>query len=119
MARTPKLSGAPGLDRLPSTGRRFSAWTLVVPLALAACVYVVASIIGSTRWTIGATGHTQPVATQSAHPRVPHEYITRSGDTWRSVARRTHLSTARLHDLNPRDTARGRIIPGERLLLRP
>jgi hypothetical protein len=78
---------------MPVDRRRFSGWTVVVPLALTACIYVVASIIGSTRWTVGGS--------------------------WRSVARRTHVSTARLHALNPRDTAKGRVVPGEHLMVRP
>ena len=119
MARAPRLLGAPGLDPMPVTRRRFSGWTVVVPLALTVCIYVVASIIGSTRWTIGGFARAQPPAGQPTPVTVAREYTSRSGDTWRSVARRAHVSTATLHALNPRDTARGRMIPGEHLLLRP
>jgi LysM repeat protein len=110
--------GAPVLDPMPASRRRFSGWTVVVPLALTACVYVVASIIGSTRWSIGGPGHAHPLTSPSP-VRVVHEYTTRTGDTWALVARRTHVSIATLHALNPRDTARGRIVAGEHLLVRP
>jgi LysM repeat protein len=116
MAKSPRY-GAPGIDGPLRMRRRFSVWTLVVPLALTACIYVVASIIGSTRWTVRGPVHVQ--SARSAPARVVREYTTRAGDTWRRVARRTHVSVARLHSLNPHDTARGRIVPGEHLLLRP
>jgi hypothetical protein len=115
MARTSVIGGSPGLDPRPSPRRRFSGWTIIVPLALTACVWVVASIIGSTRWSAGRSDQTR--RTPPSH--VVHWYTTREGDTWRSVARRAQISRARLHELNPRDTARGSIVPGERLLLRP
>lgn len=114
MAGSPELLGTPGFEPMPAARRRFSCWTVVVPLTLTACVYVVASIIAGTRWTIGA-GHAGP----PSPARVAHAYTTRSGDTWRSIARRAHVSARRLHALNPRDTARGSIVPGEHLLLRP
>jgi LysM repeat protein len=120
MAKNLRYGDTPGVDGLPPRMRRkFSVWTLVVPLALTACIYVVASIIGSTRWTIRGSGHAQSPPAQSTPVRVVREYTTRTGDTWRRVARRTHVSVARLHSLNPHDSARGRIVPGEHLLLRP
>jgi hypothetical protein len=109
------IDGTPGLAPSRARRRRFSGWTVVVPLALAACVWVVASIIGSTRWTVTGSDTDQ----QRPPARVGRVYTTRAGDSWRSVARRAHISRARLHALNPRDSARGPIVPGERLLLRP
>ena len=53
MSGTPELQRALAVDPRTAGRRRFSAWTVVVPLALAACIYVVASIIGSARWSIG------------------------------------------------------------------
>jgi hypothetical protein len=113
--RAAVILDTPGLDPPARPRRRFSGWTIVVPLTLTACVWVVASIIASTRWTL--TGSDEGPRTPPA--RVVREYTTRAGDTWRSVARRAHISRARLHALNPRDTARGPVVPGERLLLRP
>jgi LysM repeat protein len=104
---------------MPAARRRFSAWTLIVPVVLAACIYVVASIIGSTRWTLGSTGNVPVRGVQPVAGRLVHAYATRAGDTWRIVARRTHVSIAQLHSLNPHDTAKGRIVPGEHLLVRP
>jgi hypothetical protein len=108
-----------GLQARPGARRRFSAWTLIVPVALAACVYVVASIIASTRWDLAGASHAAPSITRSAPVRVVREYTTRAGDTWRRVARRSHVSVARLHAQNPHDSAKGRVVPGEHLLLRP
>ena len=94
-------------------------WTVVVPLALAACIYVVASIIGSARWSIGLPASGGPAAPTAPRAGLERAYTTRAGDTWQTVARRAHISPSRLHSLNPHDTARGRIVAGEHLLLRP
>ncbi len=118
MPKDPGAGGAHGLD-VPRARRTFSVWTVVVPLALTACIYVVASIIGSTRWTVGGTAHATSTTARPAPVRVLREYTTRAGDTWRHVARLTHVSLAQLHSLNPHDTARGPVVPGEHLLLRP
>jgi hypothetical protein len=93
--------------------RRFSGWTIVVPIVLATCVYVVGSIVTDTHWTLRDRAKPTPTVTQP-----PRWYVTRPGDTWRRVARRTHVPVATLHRLNPRDTARGKVVGGERLLLR-
>jgi hypothetical protein len=115
MRRAEVVVGTTALDPPRRPRRRFSGWTIVVPLALTGCVWVVASIIGSTRWTLTGSDRDQ----QRPPARVGRVYTTRAGDSWRSVARRAHISRARLHALNPRDSARGPIVPGERLLLRP
>jgi hypothetical protein len=94
--------------------RRFSGWTLVVPIVLAACVYVVGTIISDTHWTLrDRSKRTPATVTQPVS-----WYVTHAGDSWRSVARRTHVPVVTLHRLNPRDTSRGKVVAGERLLLR-
>jgi hypothetical protein len=50
---------------MPTARRRFSGWTVVVPIVLAACIYVVASIIGGTRWTLTGAGQTRTPASLS------------------------------------------------------
>jgi hypothetical protein len=94
--------------------RRFTGWTIVVPIVLAACIYVVATIISDTHWTLHARSKRTPATV--THP--VRWFTTRPGDTWGSVARRTHVPVATLHRFNPRDTARGMVVAGERLLLR-
>jgi hypothetical protein len=106
------------VDGLPRARHRFSVWTVIFPLALTACVYVVASIIASARWTLGTTDHGASRTVRPIPARVVREYTTRAGDTWRRVARRSHVSVSQLHRLNPHDTARGEIVAGERLVLR-
>jgi hypothetical protein len=109
MLESPNMTRRYGTPR-----RRFSGWTVVVPLVLALCVYVVVTIVGDTRWTL----HPHHAATTSSTPAVATTYVVRAGDTWRSIATRAHVPLARLHRLNPRDTARGKVVSGERLLLR-
>lgn len=109
MIETPNMTRRYGKPR-----RRFSGWTVVVPIVVALCVYVVATIVGETHWTL----HPHRSARTAVAPKPARWYVARAGDTWRSVATRTHVPVAQLHRLNPRDSARGRVLSGERLLLR-
>jgi hypothetical protein len=118
-ADEPSTIEARRLSTMPVARRRYSVWTVLVPIALSACVYVVASIIGSTRWTLAKSNYGHTRTGEKAPALVVHAYTTRPGDTWRTVARKTHVSTARLHALNPNDTAKGPLVPGEHLLVRP
>jgi hypothetical protein len=96
--------------------RRFSVATILVPIVLCSCVYVVSTILGSARWTLDYDAAAQATTA----PRVaPRWHTTRPGDTWKRVAREAHITRAELHRLNPNDTAIGKLVPGERLLLRP
>lgn len=113
MIETPNMTRRSGRPR-----RRFSGWTVVVPVVLALCVYVVASIVGDTRWTLHPHKAARTSSTPVTAAKPARWYVVRPGDTWRSIATRTHIPLARLHRLNPRDTARGKVVSGERLLLR-
>jgi LysM repeat protein len=97
--------------------RRFSGWTVVVPIVLAICIYVVVTIVGDTRWTLHPHRAAHTTSTPAVVTTPARWYVVHPGDTWRSVAARTHVPVAQLHLLNPRDTARGKVVAGERLLL--
>jgi LysM repeat protein len=94
-------------------------WTLIVPILLGACIYVVAAIVGGARWTWDFDGTHPASGTLRSAPAPARWHVTKAGDTWRSVAAHAHVSSAQLHRLNPRDSAKGKLVPGERLLLRP
>jgi hypothetical protein len=90
---------------------------LIVPVLLGACIYVVAGIVGGTTWDFH--GKQASSGTHSPSPASARWHVTQSGDSWDSVASHAGVSIAQLHRLNPRDTAKGAVVPGERLLLRP
>jgi hypothetical protein len=93
-------------------------WTLIVPILLGSCIWVVAGIVGGTRWTWDFDGkHASKTPRSALLPARWH--VTEPGDTWHSLALHARVSTAQLHRLNPRDSAKGKLVPGERLLLRP
>jgi hypothetical protein len=94
-------------------------WTVIVPILLGASIYVVAGIVGGTRWSWDFDGKHPRSRTPLSAPAPARWYDTKPGDTWRAVALHARVSTAQLHRLNPRDSARGTLVPGERLLLRP
>ena len=103
MARTPDPRGASDM-RPMRPRRRFSGWTVVVPLALAACIYVVASILGSTRWTIGRPAHARP----RRHGR-PFAWCTRTPrergtpGAGRATYRRLDREASRVEPATPRE----------------
>jgi LysM repeat protein len=92
---------------------------LIVPLLLGSCIYVVAAIVGGTRWTWDFDGKHASAGTPRSAPIPARWQVTKPGDSWHSVALRAGVSPAQLHRLNPRDSAKGKLVPGERLLLRP
>lgn len=96
--------------------RRFSVSTILVLIVLCSSIYVVSTILGSARWTLDYDAAAPASTTPTVAPRW---HTTRPGDTWRRVARTARITVAELHRLNPNDTERGRLAPGERLLLHP
>jgi hypothetical protein len=117
-ASTPKLD-----DHRPEKRRRFrfSVWTIVAPVALAACVLVIVSIARQAGWTDrgddapGARTATGATATQ---PGAAILYRARRGETMVDVAVRFGISVERLRVLNPALPASGDLPAGRRVRLR-
>jgi hypothetical protein len=95
-------------DRIVHRRFPWSVWTIVAPVALAACVLVIATIVRQAGWL----HHTHPpkappprttssTATGGASSTTAILYRARKGDTLSGIAVRFGISLDRLHALNP------------------
>jgi LysM repeat protein len=112
---------SPQLDDRPKRRRfHFSVWTIVAPVALAVCVFVIVSIASDAGWT-GRGSTKQPVRTStSTSTQAGGEilYRARKGETLMIVAVRYGISLERLRVLNPKLPKDGSLPAGRRIRLR-
>jgi hypothetical protein len=117
-ASTPKLEG-----HRPAKRRRFhfSVWTIVAPVALAACVFVIVSIARDAGWTGRDTSKTVARTTSSgtsSQAGAAILYRARTGDTLMDIAVRFGISIDSLRRLNPKLPKNGSLPTGRRIRLR-
>ena len=115
-------NSAPGLDDRPKRRRfRFSVWTIVAPVALALCVFVILSIAGDAGWT-GRGSSKQPVRTTGAGASTQAGgqilYRAKKGETLMVIAVRYGISLESLRTLNPKLPKDGSLPAGRRIRLR-
>jgi LysM repeat protein len=120
MARlsTPKLE-----DHGSRRRRRFhfSIWTIVAPVALAACVFVIVSIASDAGWT--GRDHTETVVRTtgggtSTQAGAAILYRVKKGETLMGIAVRFGISIESLRTLNPKLPRNGSLPAGRRIRLR-
>jgi hypothetical protein len=98
----------PSSDRVARRRFSWSVWTIVAPVALAACVLVIVTIVRQAGWL----HHAHPpkaaparkpagIATGGASSTTAILYRARKGETLSDIAVRFGISLDRLHALNP------------------
>jgi hypothetical protein len=113
---------APELED-PTKRRRFqfSIWTIVAPVALAACVFVIVSIASDAGWTRRGHETTVTRTTESGGSSQAGGsilYRVKRGETLTMIAVRFGISLERIKALNPKLPADGSVPAGRRIRLR-
>lgn len=117
-------SSTPKLDEHQPVRRRrfrFSVWTIVAPVALAACVLVIVSIARDAGWTGRDDTKTVPrTTTGGTSPQAGAAilYRAKKGETLIVIAVRFGISLESLRKLNPNLPKDGSLPTGRRIRLR-
>jgi hypothetical protein len=105
--------------------RRFSIWSLVAPVALAAAVIAIAAIVLGSGWLDHGGGTTTTPTTQTTATiktgngqTVAITYRAKAGETLMDIAVRYGLSLDALHQLNPKLSTTAALPAGRRIRLR-
>jgi hypothetical protein len=115
-ATAPELEDRAKRRRFP-----FSIWTVVAPVALAACVFVIVSIASDAGWTRRGQETTVTRTTGSAGSSQAGGailYRVKRGETLTMIAVRFGISLERIKALNPKLPADGSVPAGRRIRLR-
>jgi hypothetical protein len=115
-AFVPKLE-----DRAKRRRFQFSVWTIIAPVVLAVCVFVIVSIASDAGWTGRHKGTTVTRTTGAGGGTQAGGailYRVKKGETLTMIAVRFGISLERIKALNPKLPADGSVPAGRRIRLR-